>query len=86
MREEPDGQNNVYLVRETKGTTGRLKIPEIQRKTIQCGKAHFKAVGLKEGGDNWVVSAAKFRPPSCLISLSAAFVLTGAVHASRATP
>ena len=59
VREEPDGQNKVYLVRETKGTTGWLKIPEIQRKKIQCGKAHFKAVGLKDGGYDWVSSASE---------------------------
>lgn len=57
VREEPDGQHKVYLVRETKGTTDWLKIPEVQRKKIQCGKAHFKAVGLKEGGYDWVASA-----------------------------
>ena len=57
VREEPDGQNKVYLVRETKGTKEWLKIPEIQRKKIQCGKAHFKAVGLKDGGYDWVASA-----------------------------
>ena len=57
VRAETDGQNKVYLVRETKGTTQWLKIPEIQRKKIQCGKAHFKAVGLKDGDYGWVVSA-----------------------------
>ena len=57
VQEEPDGQNKVYLVRETKGTTDWLKIPELQRKKIQCGKAHFKAVGLKDGGYDWVASA-----------------------------
>ena len=59
VREEPDGQNKVYLVRETKGTTDYWKIPEIQRKKIQCGKAHFKAVGLKDGGYDWVASASE---------------------------
>ncbi|MCU0770409.1 MAG: DEAD/DEAH box helicase family protein [Verrucomicrobia bacterium] len=57
VREEPDGQHKVYLVRETKGTTDWLKIPEVQRKKIQCGKAHFKAVGLGDGGYDWVSSA-----------------------------
>src|ERR1035441_1178962 len=57
VREEPGGQNKVYLVRETKGTKEWFKIPEIQRKKIQCGKAHFKAVGLKDGGYDWVASA-----------------------------
>jgi type III restriction enzyme len=59
VREEPDGTNKVYLVRETKGTTDWLRIPEIQRKKIQCGKAHFKAVGLKDGGYDWVASASE---------------------------
>jgi type III restriction enzyme len=59
VREDQDGQNKVYLVRETKGTTGWLKIPEIQRKKIECGKAHFKAVGLKDGGYDWVASASE---------------------------
>ena len=57
VREEPDRQNKLYLVRETKGTTQWLKIPEIQRKKIQCGKAHFKAVGFKEDDYTWVDSA-----------------------------
>ena len=57
VREEPDGQHKVYLVRETKGTTDWQKIPELQRKKIQCGKAHFKAVGLPEDGYAWVASA-----------------------------
>ena len=57
VKEENDGQNKLYLVRETKGTTDWLKIPDNQRKKIQCGKAHFKAVGLKESGYDWVASA-----------------------------
>jgi type III restriction enzyme len=57
VREEQDGRNKVCLVRETKGTTDWLKIPEIQRRKIQCGKAHFKAVGLNNGGYDWVASA-----------------------------
>jgi hypothetical protein len=39
------------------GKTVWHKIPEIQRKKIQCGKAHFKAVGLKAGEYDWVKSA-----------------------------
>jgi type III restriction enzyme len=57
VKEENDGQNKLYLVRETKGTSDPLKLPEIQWKKIKCGKAHFKAVGLKEGGYDWVASA-----------------------------
>ena len=57
MKEDEDGQNKVYPVRETKGTNEWLKVPEIQRKKIHCGKAHFKAVGLKAGEYDWVKSA-----------------------------
>lgn len=49
VKEDERGQNKVYLVRKTKGTTVLLKIPEIQRNKIKCGKAHFKAIGFKEG-------------------------------------
>ena len=59
VKEEPSGQNKLYLVRETKGTTDFLKIPEIQRNKIKCGKAHFKAVGLTDDGYNWVGSASE---------------------------
>ena len=57
VKEDEAGQNKVYLVRETKGTNVWLKVPEIQRKKILCGKAHFKAVGLKTGEYDWVESA-----------------------------
>lgn len=57
VREERGGQHKLYLVRETKGTTDWWKIPELQRKKIQCGKARFKAVGLKADGYAWVASA-----------------------------
>jgi type III restriction enzyme len=57
VKADEAGQNKVYLVRETKGTNVWLKVPEIQRKKIQCGKAHFKAVGLKDGEYDWVESA-----------------------------
>jgi len=57
VKEDENGQNKVYLVRETKGTNVWLKVPEIQRKKIQCGKAHFKAIGFKDEEYNWVATA-----------------------------
>ncbi|MFM2295094.1 MAG: hypothetical protein RLZZ350_1507 [Verrucomicrobiota bacterium] len=57
VKQEPDGEKKLYLVRETKSTSQFLKLPEIQRRKIQCGKAHFKAVGLNEDGYAWVASA-----------------------------
>ena len=59
VKEEQDGGNKLYLVRETKGTTQFLKLPEMQRRKIKCGEAHFKAVGLKPGGYAWVQSASE---------------------------
>jgi type III restriction enzyme len=56
VKEDEVGQNKVYLVRETKGTTIWLKIPEIQRKKIQCGKVHFKAIGFADNEYDWVAS------------------------------
>ena len=57
VKEDDGGQNKVYLVRETKGTTVWLKIPEVQRRKIDCGKAHFKAVGFKDEEYAWVATA-----------------------------
>jgi type III restriction enzyme len=57
VKDDESGLNKVYLVRETKGTTVWLKIPEIQRKKIMCGNAHFKAVGLEADEYGWVSSA-----------------------------
>ena len=57
VKEDESGQNKVYLVRETKGTTVWLKIPEIQRRKIHCGKAHFKAIGFKDEEYAWVATA-----------------------------
>ena len=54
---EADGQNKVYLVRETKGTTVWQKLPDVQRKKIQCGKGHFKAIGFKDDEYTWVSAA-----------------------------
>ena len=59
VKEEQAGQNKLYLAGEVKDTTQFLKIPEIQRKKIQCGKAHFKSVGLKADGYDWVASASE---------------------------
>ena len=57
VKEAGGGQNKVYLVRETKGTTVWLKIPEIQRRKIHCGNAHFKAIGFKDEEYAWVATA-----------------------------
>ncbi len=57
VKEDEGGHNKVYLVRETKGTTVWLKIPEVQRRKIHCGKAHFKAIGFKDEEYAWVATA-----------------------------
>jgi len=57
VKEDAAGQNKLYLVRETKGTTDWHKLPDLERKKIQCGKAHFKATGLPADGYDWVESA-----------------------------
>jgi len=57
VKEDENGKNKVYLVRETKGTTVWLKIPEIQRKKIKSDKTHYKAIGFKASEYDWVASA-----------------------------
>ena len=57
VKEDELTRIKVYLVRETKGTTTWQKIPEIQRKKIQCGRAHFKAIGFKDCEYDRVASA-----------------------------
>jgi hypothetical protein len=57
FEQKPPGKKKVCLVREAKGTTVFLKIPENQRQKIKCGKQHFKAIGFKDGEYDWVASA-----------------------------
>jgi type III restriction enzyme len=37
-----EDDRKVYLVRETKGTTDRQKLPPEERGKIKCGESHFK--------------------------------------------
>lgn len=41
-----DGEEQVYLVRETKGTTNVLDLSESERQKIQCGVGHFRELGV----------------------------------------
>jgi len=41
-----DGPNKLYLVRETKSTLDREKRRETENKKVDCGKAHFYALGV----------------------------------------
>jgi len=41
-----DDINKLYLVRETKSTLDRDKRRESENKKVDCGKAHFKALGV----------------------------------------
>jgi len=41
-----EGDEKLYLVRETKSTHDRDKRREIESRKIDCGKAHFKALGV----------------------------------------
>lgn len=40
------GQMVNYLVRETKSTLDRDKRRESENKKLDCGKAHFKSLGV----------------------------------------
>ena len=41
-----EGEQKVYLVRETKGSREQLALRGQEWDKIQCGKAHFKALGV----------------------------------------
>ena len=39
---QPTGQEDLYLVRETKSTTDEAELGEKERAKVQCGRAHFE--------------------------------------------
>jgi type III restriction enzyme len=43
---EEEGQGKLYLVRETKGSGDAEDLRERERRKIECGKAHFSALGV----------------------------------------
>lgn len=43
---EEEGEGKLYLVRETKGSTDKDDLRGRERKKIDCGQAHFKALGV----------------------------------------
>ncbi len=51
---EPNGQDKLYLVRETKGTTQWTKLMPVQRSKIHCATRHFDELGVNY---RWVSSA-----------------------------
>jgi type III restriction enzyme len=54
VKEEPDGHDKLYLVRETKGTTQWTKLMPAQRSKIHCATRHFDEIGVDY---RWVSSA-----------------------------
>lgn len=54
VKEEPNGENKLYLVRETKGTTQWTKLLPAQRNKIHCATRHFDELGVDY---RWVSSA-----------------------------
>ncbi len=41
-----EDDRKLYLVRETKSTLDPDKLRESETRKIECGKAHFKALGV----------------------------------------
>lgn len=56
VKEEADGKNKVYLVRETKSGPTWLDIPKPERDKIRCGQAHFSTLDVDYA---WVTSASQ---------------------------
>lgn len=46
MQEQGDGSPILYLVRETKGTLDQSKLRPDERRKINSGRSHFKALGV----------------------------------------
>jgi type III restriction enzyme len=42
-----ENDEKLYLVRETKSTHDRDKLRETENKKVDCGRAHFGALGVK---------------------------------------
>jgi type III restriction enzyme len=53
---QEDGQDHIYMVRETKSTRDELKLRPIEKAKIDAAKKHFAAIGIKDGGVNYDVS------------------------------
>jgi type III restriction enzyme len=51
-----DGQDHIYMVRETKSTRDELKLRPLEKAKIEAAKKHFAAIGIKEGDVNYEVS------------------------------
>ncbi len=54
VKQEPNGKDKLYLVRETKGTKEWTKLLQVQRDKIHCAERHF---GELEVDYKWVSSA-----------------------------
>lgn len=45
---QQDGQQKIYMIRETKSTSIDELLRPIELAKIKCGKAHFKAIGVED--------------------------------------
>lgn len=51
-----NGQDHIYMVRETKSSRDELKLRPIEKAKIDAAKKHFAAIGIKEDDVNYDVS------------------------------
>jgi type III restriction enzyme len=51
-----NGQDHIYMIRETKSTRDELKLRPTEVAKINSAKKHFAAIGIKEGGVDYGVS------------------------------
>ena len=56
VKQEPNGKDKLYLVRETKGTKDWTKLLQGQRDKIHCAERHFGELGVDY---RWVSSASE---------------------------
>lgn len=53
---QSDGQDHIYMVRETKSTRDELKLRPTEKAKIDAATKHFAAIGIKAGNVNYDVS------------------------------
>lgn len=59
MKIDEDGNEKIYLIRETKGSSNIESLRPEEKSKIKCGKRHFEAIGIddfaKSSPGNWKV-------------------------------
>ncbi len=53
---EVSGEERIYFVVETKGSLFTDDLRDLERAKIECGRAHFKALGMSENPARYIAA------------------------------